>query len=159
MGTQTTLGFIGAGKLAGSVIRGLLRSEQWKPEQITASQPIDELRAELERETGIKVYADNLSVVQIRRHDSARRETLGRAPGAGGNGARISRQTRHLARRRDPPAEHGSDRLRAFPARDDEYAFRHLPRRDRPRARRAQHRCGPRNSRSKSSARSASSPW
>ncbi|MEO5722000.1 MAG: pyrroline-5-carboxylate reductase [Chthoniobacterales bacterium] len=64
MSTQPTLGFIGAGKLAGSVIRGLLRSEQWKPEQITASQPIEELRAELERETGIKVFADNLSVVQ-----------------------------------------------------------------------------------------------
>ncbi len=64
MNTQTSLGFIGAGKLAGSVIRGLLRSEQWQPEQITASQPIDELRAELERETGIEVHADNLSVVQ-----------------------------------------------------------------------------------------------
>ena len=64
MGTQTPLGFIGAGKLAGSVIRGLLRMKFCAPEQIIASQPIDELRAELARETGVTVTADNLDVVR-----------------------------------------------------------------------------------------------
>ena len=38
MGTQTPLGFIGAGKLAGSVIRGLLRMKFCAPEQIIATR-------------------------------------------------------------------------------------------------------------------------
>ncbi len=33
------------------------------PEQIIASQPVDELRAELQRETGIRVTADNAAIV------------------------------------------------------------------------------------------------
>jgi pyrroline-5-carboxylate reductase len=57
------VGFIGAGKLAGSVIRGLLRSKCFAPEAIMASQPIDELREELRRETGIRVSAGNDEVV------------------------------------------------------------------------------------------------
>ncbi|MFN2507647.1 MAG: pyrroline-5-carboxylate reductase [Chthoniobacterales bacterium] len=67
--TQTSappiqLGFIGAGKLAGSVIRGLLRSDFCRPERIIASQPVDELRAELERETGIRVTPNNIDVIE-----------------------------------------------------------------------------------------------
>ncbi len=61
---QTTLGFIGAGKLAGSVIRGLLLKKFCAPQQIIASQPVDELRAELERETGIRATASNADVVE-----------------------------------------------------------------------------------------------
>ncbi len=57
------LGFIGAGKLAGSVIRGLLLKKFCPPDQIIASQPIDDLRAELEAETGIRVTASNAEVV------------------------------------------------------------------------------------------------
>ena len=57
------LGFIGAGKLAGSVIRGLLLKKFCPPEQIIASQPIDDLRAELATETGIRVTASNADVV------------------------------------------------------------------------------------------------
>ncbi len=64
MSTQTSLGFIGAGKLAGSVIRGLLRMKFCAPDAIIASQPIDELREELARDTGINVTADNLAVVR-----------------------------------------------------------------------------------------------
>ncbi len=44
MGTQTSLGFIGAGKLAGSVIRGLILRKFCAPEQIIASEPSAELR-------------------------------------------------------------------------------------------------------------------
>lgn len=58
------MGFIGAGKLAGSVIRGLLRAKFCPPRDIIASQPIDELRAELEQETGIRVSATNREVVE-----------------------------------------------------------------------------------------------
>src|SRR6187399_3213903 len=62
MGTQTSLGFIGAGKLAGSVIRGLLLKKFCAPEQIIASEPIDALRTRLQAETGIRVTANNAEV-------------------------------------------------------------------------------------------------
>ena len=58
------LGFIGAGKLAGSVIRGLLLTKFLRPEEIIASQPVPELAAELRQETGIAVTPSNLEVVQ-----------------------------------------------------------------------------------------------
>lgn len=61
---SAVLGFIGAGKLAGSVIRGLLRAKFCAPHEIIASQPIDELRAELEQETGIRVSGTNREVVE-----------------------------------------------------------------------------------------------
>ncbi|MBA2242882.1 MAG: pyrroline-5-carboxylate reductase [Chthoniobacterales bacterium] len=57
------LGFIGAGKLAGSVIRGLLRVKFCEPPDIIASQPIDDLRAALHEETGIRVTVGNDEVV------------------------------------------------------------------------------------------------
>jgi pyrroline-5-carboxylate reductase len=63
-GAQYALGFIGAGKLAGSVIRGLLRVNFCAPNEIIASQPVDDLRAELERETRIAVTPDNAEVVR-----------------------------------------------------------------------------------------------
>ncbi len=63
--THCTLGFIGAGKLAGSVIRGLLLKDYCARKQIIASQPIDDLRVELEAETGIRVTANNAEVVEV----------------------------------------------------------------------------------------------
>lgn len=57
-------GFIGAGKLAGSVIRGLLLKQVCMPSQIIASEPSEELRAMWESETGIGVTNDNLEVAQ-----------------------------------------------------------------------------------------------
>jgi pyrroline-5-carboxylate reductase len=61
--SQTTVGFIGAGKLAGSVIRGLLRSGFCAPGTIIASEPNAELRETLQRETGIRVTAENGDVI------------------------------------------------------------------------------------------------
>jgi pyrroline-5-carboxylate reductase len=46
------------------VIRGLLRQKFCRPEEIIASQPLDDLRAELRKETGIAVTADNLEVAR-----------------------------------------------------------------------------------------------
>ncbi|MGI9087900.1 MAG: pyrroline-5-carboxylate reductase [Chthoniobacterales bacterium] len=57
------LGFIGAGKLAGSVIRGLLLAKYCAPQEIVASQPLDNLRLELQEETGVRVTAHNADVV------------------------------------------------------------------------------------------------
>jgi pyrroline-5-carboxylate reductase len=67
MDSQTTqtyrLGFIGAGKLAGSVIRGLMRAEFCSPGEIIASEPNADLRAALESETGVIVTAQNAEAV------------------------------------------------------------------------------------------------
>jgi len=53
------LGFIGAGKLAGSVIRGLLRANFCPASQIIASEPNDDLRRTLRSELGIDVTVEN----------------------------------------------------------------------------------------------------
>lgn len=53
------LGFIGAGKLAGSVIRGLIRAKFCPPDKIIASEPNEQTRATLHRETAVHVTVDN----------------------------------------------------------------------------------------------------
>jgi pyrroline-5-carboxylate reductase len=58
------LGFIGAGKLAGSVIRGLMRAKFCPPNAIIASEPNEQTRAALEKETGVAVTAGNTEVAE-----------------------------------------------------------------------------------------------
>src|SRR5947207_9646022 len=63
MDSQThRLGFIGAGKLAGSVIRGLTRAKFCPPGDIIASEPNEQTRAALQKETGICLTAENAEV-------------------------------------------------------------------------------------------------
>ena len=65
MDSQTyRLGFIGAGKLAGSVIRGLVRAKYCSPREIIASEPNAEARNALQNNTGISVTADNLEAAR-----------------------------------------------------------------------------------------------
>src|SRR5213079_2410733 len=65
MDSQTyQLGFIGAGKLAGSVIRGLMRAKFCPPEQIIASEPNEKTRATLQNETGVSTTAGNAEVAE-----------------------------------------------------------------------------------------------
>ena len=52
------LGFIGAGKLAGSVVRGLIRAGFCSPQEIVIHEPNDQARAALLDEAGIAL-ADN----------------------------------------------------------------------------------------------------
>jgi pyrroline-5-carboxylate reductase len=60
MDSQTyRLGFIGAGKLGGSVIRGLMRAKFCEPREIIASEPNVDARNTLQNELGISVTADN----------------------------------------------------------------------------------------------------
>ncbi len=56
------LGFIGAGKLAGSVMRGLIGASFCGPGDILASEPNEPARQKLHDETGIRVTADNAEV-------------------------------------------------------------------------------------------------
>lgn len=55
------LGFIGAGKLAGSVIRGLTRANFCPPREIIAGDPDEDARASL-KDLGISVTAENAEV-------------------------------------------------------------------------------------------------
>jgi pyrroline-5-carboxylate reductase len=56
------LGFIGAGKLAGSVIRGLLLKNFCAPDAILASEPNVETRAQLQNELGISLTTENSEI-------------------------------------------------------------------------------------------------
>jgi len=58
------LGFIGAGKLAGSVIRGLIRAKFCPPGEIIASEPNEQTRAALQKETAVSVIAANVEVAE-----------------------------------------------------------------------------------------------
>ena len=65
MDSQTyRLGFIGAGKLAGSVMRGLVRAKFCKPPEILASEPNVDARTALQTELGISVTAENADVAK-----------------------------------------------------------------------------------------------
>jgi pyrroline-5-carboxylate reductase len=58
------LGFIGAGKLAGSVIRGLMRAKFCPPGEIVASEPNEQTRAALQSDAGIHLTAENAEVAE-----------------------------------------------------------------------------------------------
>ena len=68
MGTTTQnvyrLGFIGAGKLAGSVIRGLVRAKFCAPSEIFASEPFAETRAKLKEELQVNVSTENAEIAE-----------------------------------------------------------------------------------------------
>src|SRR5205085_7431429 len=60
MDSQTyQLGFIGAGKLAGSVIRGLVLAGFCSPSKIIASEPSEQARDALVNDTAVNVTTDN----------------------------------------------------------------------------------------------------
>ena len=58
------LGFIGGGKLAGSVMRGLVRAKFSLPAEIILSEPQEVARAALREELGISVAAENAKVAE-----------------------------------------------------------------------------------------------
>lgn len=57
-------GFLGAGKLAGSVIRGLIRSKFCSASDIIAGEPNEEARSVLSRELGVSVTSENIDVAR-----------------------------------------------------------------------------------------------
>lgn len=58
------LGFIGGGKLAGSVIRGLVRAKYCAPSAILVSEPNEAVRRILEEELGVGGTAENAEVAE-----------------------------------------------------------------------------------------------
>src|SRR2546423_14246114 len=69
MDTQTSpeamrLGFIGGGKLVGSVIRGLMRAKYCAPSTILVSEPHELTRRTLEEDLGIIGTAENAEIAE-----------------------------------------------------------------------------------------------
>jgi pyrroline-5-carboxylate reductase len=58
------IGMMGAGNMAGALIRGMLASKQVSPQQIRASDVRKERLHELETEFGIKTHSDNRELVE-----------------------------------------------------------------------------------------------
>lgn len=62
--SPTRLGFIGGGKLAGSVIRGLVRAKYCSPSSILVSEPNEAARDALESELHVRGTAENAEVAK-----------------------------------------------------------------------------------------------
>ena len=57
------IGLLGAGNMAGALIRGLLGSKTLRPEQIRASDPREAQLAELRKSHGIETHSDNAALL------------------------------------------------------------------------------------------------
>ena len=64
MSVKSTLGFIGAGKMASALARGFVRAGCVKPAQLVASDPVASIRAAFSKQTGARVMASNSQVVR-----------------------------------------------------------------------------------------------
>ncbi|MGH7935608.1 MAG: pyrroline-5-carboxylate reductase family protein, partial [Chthoniobacterales bacterium] len=58
------LGFIGGGKLAGSVVRGLVRAKFCRPHEILVSEPNDTIRDSLGEELRVSMTAENAEIAE-----------------------------------------------------------------------------------------------
>ncbi len=62
---KTRWGFLGAGKMASALIRGMIRSGLATPDSIVASDPVASIRDQLSTATGIQVTPENLEVLRL----------------------------------------------------------------------------------------------
>ena len=64
MSAKLTVGFLGAGKMATALAKGLVQAKLVNADQIIASDPIDAARAAFAKEVGVKATASNLEATQ-----------------------------------------------------------------------------------------------
>ena len=58
------IGFVGAGKMASAIIKGLIKTGFAKPEELIATQAEKDLLKEKSKILGIKVISDNKELAQ-----------------------------------------------------------------------------------------------
>ena len=64
---STRWGFIGSGKMATALVRGMIRAGTAAPESITVSDPLESARATLADESGATAMPDNRRVAESSR--------------------------------------------------------------------------------------------
>src|SRR6266700_2311502 len=64
MSAKLTIGFLGAGKMATALARGLVQAKLVGADQIIARDPIDAARAAFAKEVGVKATASNLEAAR-----------------------------------------------------------------------------------------------
>src|SRR5205814_7642527 len=64
MSAKLSIGFLGAGKMATALAKGLVQAKLVKADQIIASEPIDAARSAVAKEAGVKGTASNLEAIQ-----------------------------------------------------------------------------------------------
>ena len=64
MAEYNNIGFIGSGKMASAIIRGLIKTRFAKPENLMATQAEPEGIQEKSKELGIKIILDNKELVK-----------------------------------------------------------------------------------------------
>src|SRR5438093_1321020 len=64
MSAKLTVGFLGAGKMATALAKGLVQAKLVNAGQIIASDPIEAARSAFAKEVGVKATASNLEVTQ-----------------------------------------------------------------------------------------------
>ena len=65
MSSGLKLGFLGAGKMATALARGILKAGSLTPDDLMASDPYDAARAAIAKEAGIRSTASNLDVLKF----------------------------------------------------------------------------------------------
>jgi len=65
MPSKLTIGFLGAGKMATALTRGFIRTGLVTPKQVFASDPIPAARVAFGRETGARIAASNIKLVEL----------------------------------------------------------------------------------------------
>jgi len=65
MSSGLKLGFLGAGKMATALARGILKAGSLTPDDLMASDPYDAARATIAKEAGIRSTASNLDVLRF----------------------------------------------------------------------------------------------
>ena len=64
------IGFVGAGKMASAIIKGLIKTGFAKPEELIATQAEKDLLEEKSKILGIKVISDNKELAQCAEQQS-----------------------------------------------------------------------------------------
>ena len=65
MPAKLTIGFLGTGKMASALARGFIRAGLVLPRQVFGSDPLPAARTAFGKETGARIVADNIRVVEL----------------------------------------------------------------------------------------------